>query len=103
MKSSVLAEVMQAQRNRSGLGQRQAAKLMGCRIDTITGLESGRKIPRDETIWTLGALYCISLSEIKVLLLIAQYYRLNREQFDKEYAERRAAEILKKNRRPHGR
>ena len=96
MKRPELAEIMRSRRAASGLSQRKVAELLGCQLDTVTGLESGRKAPGSETVWRLAALYCFPLAEINHCLELARHHRRNWQEYQHKYAERWARDYLKK-------
>ncbi|MHB8067681.1 MAG: helix-turn-helix domain-containing protein [Desulfobaccales bacterium] len=83
-----LGEIFKDRRRKAGLSQKKAASLAGCKEVTITDIETGRRAPRMETIWRLGALFCLSRSEVLWGLHLAAHHRRNRQAYEMAYIER---------------
>lgn len=90
-----LGEIIKSKRSQTGLSQKMLGYLAGSKPKTVMDLENGRAIPRDETIWQIGAVLCLTQTQIANCLKIAQHYRNNRDDFQMEYALKLAERTLK--------
>lgn len=81
-----LGEIIKSKRHEAGLSQSKLGDLIGSMSETIMNIETNRSVPRNETIWHIGAVLCLSCSEITNCLLIAKYHRNNRKELEMHYA-----------------
>ncbi|MFA5105239.1 MAG: helix-turn-helix transcriptional regulator [Candidatus Margulisiibacteriota bacterium] len=94
-----LWEIIKERRLKSGLSQKELAKLAEAKEETIMHIEIGRAIPTDETIWAVGAILCLSRGEIQECLALATEHKRNRQLYHAEYVLRMASRFLDRKRR----
>jgi DNA-binding XRE family transcriptional regulator len=94
MKRDGLGEILRGKRRKAGLSQVKAAHFVGCKASTITDIETGRRAPREETVWRLGALFCLSSVEVLLCLQLAGQHRKNRQAYAEAYTERAVRRLL---------
>lgn len=91
-----LGEIIKNKRHKAGLSQSKLGDLIGSMSETIMNIETSRTMPRNETIWRIGAVLCLSYPEITNCLQIAKYHRNNRKELEMYYALGAGDRFLKK-------
>ena len=91
-----LSEIFKSKRIEAELSQSKLAKLVGTKESTISGIETGKTIPRNTTIRQLAEFYDFSEEETQRCIDIATKNRKNRENLNLFYIMKRSEQILDK-------
>lgn len=96
---STLSTALKDRRAKARLTQAGLATLIGCSTDTIMDIETGRRAPRKETVWEIGAALCLCRTEVLAWLGLASHHRKNRPSHETDYVMRTATRHLSRSRR----
>jgi transcriptional regulator with XRE-family HTH domain len=91
-----IAEFFKTKRIEARLSQAKLAKFVGSKEDTISGIETGKTIPRNITIRQLANFFNISEQETQECIEAAKQNRMNREEHETRYIINFANKVLAK-------
>ncbi len=91
-----LYEIIKSARKKSGLTQTQLAHLTGSKKpEKIMDVETGKRIPRDDTVWEIGSILSFPKHKVERCLKLADYHRKHRDELKSDYVIRSVKKRLR--------